>query len=317
MAEKSLRYIPEKIKRIKPVAIFPTREIPVSASAIRDWGQGAEEIGFEAALIYHHTAMTAEDDGNNHYTVADPHHQPFVLGTGLAYVTDKLDIMTGVVVAPLMQTPDLAASAAQVANLSGGRMHLGVGTGANAKEYAAYGKNFNRRGKKLEQQVNDLRDLWKGNFVDHSDNGEPINDPYVIRPLPEHEIPIWMGGWEPKVLERVARQADGWMPMGHPNDVEEGIDFLRDRLVENNRDPYAFPIMGAMGRRYSTDGSQKRSPTTPADWPGAIQAAFDMGLSHVAHGTMTHNHGENVDKHLAELQEWMDVFKSYQPPQDK
>jgi len=63
------------------------------------------------------------------------------------------------------------------------------------------------------------------------------------------------------------------------------------------------------------DGSEERSGTTPDDWPDAIEAAFDMGLSHVAHGTMTHDHGADVDKHLAELKEWMDVFKNFQPPQ--
>lgn len=315
--EKSFRYIPEKVKPIKPVAIFPTRELPVSASAIRDWGQGAEEIGFRGVLIYHHTARTKEPDGNNRYTVDDPFHQPFILSTSLAQETREMDLMTGVLVLPLLQTPNVAADAAQIANLSEGRMHLGVGVGANEKEYLAFGREFSTRGRRLEQQVQDLRDLWNGKLIDHTDDGTPLNDPYGIKPLPAHEIPIWMGGWAPQVLDRVARQADGWMPMGNPSDVEIRIDSLRDRLVENGRDPFAFPIMGAMGRRHSLNGSEERSATTPDDWPDAIQAAFDMGLSHVAHGTMVHGHGTDVDKHLAELQEWMAVFKDHQPRPDE
>lgn len=312
---ETLRYVPEKVKPIKPVAIFPTREIPVSASAIRDWGQGAEELGFEGALIYHHTARTEKPDGNNRYTVKDAFHQPFILSTALALGTQKLDLMTGVLVLPLLQTPNVAADAAQVANLSEGRLVLGVGVGANEKEYASFGRTdvFHRRGKRLEQQVNDLRTLWNGKLVDHTDEGELLAEPYGINPLPEKEIPIWMGGWDRRMLDRIARQGDGWMPMGNPSDVEKLIDYLRDRLVENGRDPFSFPIMGAMGRRHNLDGSEERRETTPDDWPGAIEAAFDMGLSHVAHGTMVHGHGGDVDKHLAELKEWMEVFQAHQP----
>lgn len=315
--KESLRYIPEKVKPIRPVAIFPTRELPVSKSAIRDWGQGAEEIGFGGALIYHHTARTETPDGNNKYTVKDPFHQPFVLGTALALGTQKLDLMTGILVAPLLQTPNIAADAAQVDLLSEGRLVLGVGVGANKNEYAAYDQDFTNRGKRLEQQVNDIRALWSGHLLDHTDKGKQLDEPYGINPLPDREIPIWMGGWKPPVLRRIARQADGWMPMGNPGDVEQNIDYLRDQLVKNGRDPFAFPILGAMGRRHNLDGSEERPETTPDDWPDAIKAAFDMGLSHVAHGTMVHGHGTDVDKHLAELKEWMDVFKNFQPPQEE
>lgn len=312
---EKLRYIPEHVKQMTPVAIFPIREIPDCASAIKDWGQGAEELGFGAALIYCHTARTMRTDGNNRYTVNDPFHAPYSLLTTLALVTQKMELMTGVLVLPMLQTPVVATEITQIANLSEGRMHLGVAIGSNEQEYASLGKKnvFHIRGKRLKQQVDDLRTLWNGNLVDHTDDGEKLADPYGINPLPRYEIPIWMGGWADPVLERIAHQADGWMPMGNPVDVSGRIDYLREQLVKNGRDPFAFPIMGAMGRTYSLDGSAKRPETTEADWSDAIQAAMYMGESHVAHGTMRHKHETNVHKHLTELQEWMDVFQDCQP----
>lgn len=312
---ENLRYIPNQVTKIKPVAIFPTREIPDCASAIRDWGQGAEELGFGAVLIYCHTARTMRPDGNNRYTVDDPFHAPPVVLTALAMATQKIDLMTGVLVLPLLQTPDVATNIAEIANLSEGRMLLGVGVGANDQEYAGFGKAnvFPIRGKRLKQQVDDLRTLWRGDLVDHSDDGKKLRDPYGINPLPRYKIPIWMGGWADPVLARIAKQADGWMPMGNPEDVADGIDYLRDQLVLNGKDPFAFPIMGAMGRTYSLDGSEERPATTKADWSNSIQAAIYMGESHVAHGTMQHGHGINVNEHLTELREWMGVFQDCQP----
>ena len=68
--------------------------------------------------------------------------------------------MTGVIILPQRQAVLVAEQAAEVDLLSGGRLRLGVGLGWNAVEYEALGEDFTTRGKRLEEQVELMRQLW-------------------------------------------------------------------------------------------------------------------------------------------------------------
>jgi alkanesulfonate monooxygenase SsuD/methylene tetrahydromethanopterin reductase-like flavin-dependent oxidoreductase (luciferase family) len=78
-----------------------------------------------------------------------------------------------------------------------------------------------------------------------------------VRPLP-----IWIGGGTGEhVLRRVARLADGWMPLLQPaEDPEKAMARLRALLVEAGRDPSS---LGLDARIRATGG--------PADWIAATQ----------------------------------------------
>jgi alkanesulfonate monooxygenase SsuD/methylene tetrahydromethanopterin reductase-like flavin-dependent oxidoreductase (luciferase family) len=100
-----------------------------------------------------------------------------------------------------------------VSILSGGRLRLGVGVGWNPAEYEALGADFHTRGQRQAEQIVVLRKLWTEPLVTFAGEWHSL-DRIVIAPLPPFPIPIWIGGGLGEVtLRRVARFADGWMPM--------------------------------------------------------------------------------------------------------
>ena len=118
-------------------AIFPQTEIGNDPDAIRDYAQAVEEMGYQHILAYDHVlgANTAARPGwSGPYTSATPFHEIFVLFGYLAAITQRVELVTGVVILPQRQTALVAKQAAAVDVLSGGRLRLGVGVGWNEVE---------------------------------------------------------------------------------------------------------------------------------------------------------------------------------------
>src|SRR6185503_13853562 len=100
--------------------------------------------------------------------------------------------------------------------LSSGRLRLGVGIGWNAVEYIALNENFHNRGRRVEEQVEVLRQLWTQPLVNFSGQWHTIPDA-GLNPLPlQRPIPIWFGGYADAALKRTARLGDGWLVYNPP-----------------------------------------------------------------------------------------------------
>src|SRR5690606_34184587 len=143
------------------------------------------------------------------YTFKDPFQEPFVLFGYLAGLTQRLELVTGILILPQRETALVAKQAAQVDVLSGGRLRLGVGIGWNEIEYEAMNFSFRNRGKRIEEQIEVLRRLWTEPLVKFDSQWHHINDA-GINPMPvQRPIPIWFGGGADVVLQRMARIGDG------------------------------------------------------------------------------------------------------------
>src|SRR5882672_6287282 len=143
--------------------VFPQTELGGDASAVRDYGQRVEELGFNHLLAYDHVvgADPAVHAGwSGPYDVHTTFHEPLVMFGYLAAVTRSVELVTGVIILPQRQTALVAKQAAEVDLLSGGRLRLGVGIGWNAVEYEALTKDFSNRGKRSAEQIELLRRFW-------------------------------------------------------------------------------------------------------------------------------------------------------------
>ena len=114
------------------------------------------------------------------------------------------------IILPQRQTALVAKQAAEVALLSRGRLRLGVGTGWNWVEYEALNESFASRGKRLDEQVELLRQLWSGQPIDFEGRYHRV-DRAGILPAPPAPIPIWFGGFTPPAIRRAARIGDGFL----------------------------------------------------------------------------------------------------------
>jgi alkanesulfonate monooxygenase SsuD/methylene tetrahydromethanopterin reductase-like flavin-dependent oxidoreductase (luciferase family) len=110
---------------------------------------------------------------------------------------------------PLRHPIAVAKDIATLDFLSGGRVIMAVGLGADETEAEAFHVPLKQRGSMTEEGVDILRKLWSGSQVSH--HGKHFQfDEVTITPRPANKIDIWIGGRSAPALQRVARIADGW-----------------------------------------------------------------------------------------------------------
>jgi probable F420-dependent oxidoreductase len=226
-------------------AVFPHLEIGSDPAVLRDWAQAAEDIGYSHVLAYDHV-LGAVHEGREPkllgpYTEASAFHEPFVLFGYFAACTTRIELVTGVIILPQRQTALVAKQAAEVDILSGGRLRLGVGTGWNHVEYESLGKDFSDRGRRQEEQIYLLRELWANPVIDYTGVDHRI-DRAGLLPLPGRQIPIWLGGFSDVAFRRAARMGDGFIFGGSSKDGLASLDRVRGYLDEAGRDIDAFGV---------------------------------------------------------------------------
>jgi len=275
-------------------AIFPQTEISNDPGAIRAYAQGVEGMGFAHLLAYDHVlgaGVANRPDWSGPYTSETAFHEIFVLFGFLAAVTERVELVTDVLVLPQRQTALVAKQAAEIDVLSGGRLRLGVGIGWNAVEYEALNEDFTNRGARSEEQIAVLRALWSEPVVDYIGRWHRIPEA-GIKPLPvQRPIPIWIGGTADAALRRIARIGDGWFPQQPPDDA------MRTRLEGLRADTVAA------GRPAAAVGIEARlslAQVPQAEWPGYAAAWRALGATHLGINTMGFGCA-SVDDHLAAL----------------
>ena len=258
--------------------VFPQTEIGNDPAVVAEWTRTAESLGFDHVIAFDHVlgANTASrPDWRGPYTSATPFHEPFVLFAFMASITTKLELVTAVIILPQRQTALVAKQAASLDVLSGGRLRLGVGTGWNAVEYEGLGENFHNRGKRSEEQIELLRALWANDAITYKGKWHSVTDAGV-NPLPaKRRIPVWLGGMDARVVERVGKTADGWFPQFRPGvDANEFLGRMRRAAESAGRDPKSIgvEVMAGGGR----DGCAKATD----HWRSTGDA------SHLAYNTM-------------------------------
>ena len=200
--------------------VFPQTELGGDVGAVRAYGRAVAELGYHHVLAYDHVlgadpAVHAPWAGP--YNIATTFHEPMVMFGYLAALTD-LELVTGVIILPQRQTALAAKQAAEVDLLTGGRFRFGVGVGWNPVEYEALGQRFDRRGRRLDEQIGLLRQLWTTPSVSFEGTFDVVTGA-GLAPMPiQQPIPIWVGGSSDAAYRRIGRLADGWFPQVRPGD---------------------------------------------------------------------------------------------------
>ncbi len=244
--------------------IFPQTEIEPDVAAIRDYAQAAEELGFAHIFIADHV-LGADTQFHTHPSLANysQHsvvHESMTMMGYLAAMTEKVHLVTGILILPQRQTVLVAKQAAEIDVLSGGRLRMGMGVGWNEVEFEALGQDFHNRGRRSVEQIEVLRALWTQEVVDFHGRWHNITHA-GLNPMPvQRPIPIWLGGGgtgdsdlNEVVLRRIGRIADGWCPNFSPDDAGRAVmDKVRGYAKEAGRGPAALGLDG----RLRTAGKQ-------------------------------------------------------------
>jgi probable F420-dependent oxidoreductase len=282
-------------------AVFPQTELGHDTGAIRTWGQEVERAGYQHALVYDHV-LGADPDvhtpWDRPYNVRTTFREPFVLFGYLAALT-SLELVTGVIILPQRQTALVAKQAAEVDLLTGGRFRLGVGIGWNQVEYQSLGKDFSNRGRRSDEQIALLRQLFTEQSVTFKGADEQVVGA-GISPLPvQRPIPIWIGGSSPRAYERIGRLADGWFPQVAPGPaLDEARGIVDQAARDAGRDPAGLGLEG----RVNFTGDLDAALASIEGWRAA-------GATHVTVNTMGAGLS-SVDNHLTVLG---DIARSLTP----
>lgn len=199
--------------------IFPQIEFGPDPGAIRAYAQTAQALGFSHILGFDHVlgADPARRPGwGSRYTHQHLFHEPFVLFGCFAAAAPGLELVTGVIILPQRQTALVAKQAAEIGILSGGNFRLGVGIGWNKVEYEALNENFHNRGRRCDEQIQLLRELWTNPVVNFESRYHTVVAA-GLNPLPvQQPIPIWIGGDSDAAAARVGRLGNGWIRTAGP-----------------------------------------------------------------------------------------------------
>lgn len=223
--------------------VYPQIELGGDPDAVRAIGRATEDLGYDYLLAYDHVVGAVHEEREpklwGPYNEHDPFHDPFVLFSYLAGMTERIEFATGVIILPQRQTALVAKQAADLDLLSGERLRLGVGVGWNYVEYDALGQDFTTRGKRANEQIDLLRKLWTGEVVDFEGRFDSIDRGNIL-PAPKRQIPIWIGGFSDPAYRRGATIGDGFMFAGNRKRVDESVARLEHFADEAGRDISGF-----------------------------------------------------------------------------
>jgi probable F420-dependent oxidoreductase len=279
----------------------------------------AEEIGYDSLWVTDRSLFPIEPavpyvataDGSLpdvYRTVLDP----LTALTFVAAQTSRIAVGTSVLNLPWYNPLLLARSLTAVDVVSKGRLRVGFGMGWSPDEYGAAGVDWHRRGKRADENLEALMAIWTTDPVEYESPDFTI-PPSVIGPKPVQSPhpPIYMAAYTEAAMARVARFADGWMPVGVPIDgMTAMLDAIRQMAEGHGRDPDSIELIVRANiwvtdeplgdDRFIFTGSmdQIRADVAGSRAAGAAELTFDVSFDPAV---------TTVEGFLAGLDTWREV----------
>ncbi|WP_152361041.1 LLM class flavin-dependent oxidoreductase [Microlunatus speluncae] len=203
----------------------------------------------------------AEQSGLDLVSFQDHPYQPAFLDawTLISYVagrTERITLTGNVFNLPLRPPSVLARSVASLDRLTGGRIELGLGSGAFWDAIEAMGGERRTPGeavRSVEEAIMIMRELWD----DTQRGGVRVRgrvyqvDGAKRGPAPAHRVQIWLGAYKPRMLELTGRLADGWLPSLsylQPGDLTRGNKIIDEAAIAAGREPRAVRRLLNLGQ---------------------------------------------------------------------
>jgi probable F420-dependent oxidoreductase len=219
-----------------------------------DWFAVSDHIVFPEKLS---SAYPYAKDGKPYWSSSTPWPDPWTAIAGMAAVTKRLSFLTNIYILPVRNPVLVAKQIGTVATMAGGRVALGIGTGWMKEEFDLLEQRYDARGKRMNEQVEILRALWKGGMVEH--HGEFYDFARLeMSPVPKDPVPILVGGLSDVAMKRAARIGDGWIAVQHSTaELRELLGKLHNLRKEFGTDGKPFETVVACTDAFDVDGFRR------------------------------------------------------------
>jgi probable F420-dependent oxidoreductase len=188
----------------------------------------AETLGFDSIWVSEHHGSS---DG----------YLPSLLPilAGIATATERVQLGTGVILAPFHHPLRLAEDAAVVDQLSDGRLILGLGLGWREEEFRMFGMPTKERVRRTSETVEILRKAWTGDRFSHEGRVFRFDDVRITpRPAQDPGPPIYLGGMVEASIKRAGKLGNGYIrSRGDLESTKQAIAWAEDGAREGGKDP--------------------------------------------------------------------------------
>jgi probable F420-dependent oxidoreductase len=195
-----------------------------------------------------------------------PQPEPLTQLAAMAGATERIKLLSAIVIAPLRPAGLLAKMGATLHAVSRGRFVLGVTASWQKDEYDALGVPFDQRGEVLDDTIAAVRALWTS--APASFHSKHVNFDGMFcspRPAPGERIPIWFGGkFTPRQIRRIVSLGDGWILYGGLRmslpQKKDAISTLRERFAVAGRDLSDLDICDGLSESGSVARAMEEIP---------------------------------------------------------
>ena len=195
--------------------------------------QHAEATGWDGAWYADHFMPNAADNSG-------PTSECWTTLAALAVAVPRIRIGSLVAGNTYRHPAVLAKMAANVQEISGGRLVLGLGAGWQENEHAAYGIEFSTVGGRLgrlEEACRVVKGLLGEERTHLAGRYYTLTDA-PLAPKPPAPVPLLIGGGgEKRTLRIAARYADEWNVWGTPELLRQKQEILDQHCHDLGRDP--------------------------------------------------------------------------------
>lgn len=222
-----------------------------------EWARRAEEHGFSSLATIDR--------------IVYPSHESLTTLAAAGAATERIGLMTKILIGPTRNPVGLAKQAASIDQISEGRFTLGLAAGSRSDDYAAVGRPFTRRGRDFDELLEVIHRVWRGEPV--SESGNPVGPP----PYNGERVRVLIGGTVDVAVDRTVKWAEGWTAGGgRPAMVGPMVERVRTAWAEAGRagEPYlvALTYFGLGDRESESSAYIRDYYAYLGDWAGAIDS---------------------------------------------
>ncbi len=301
----------------------PFRGPLATPSALRTIAAAADRLGYGVVSVSDHLLVPRQISPNYPYSDSGEFAwsadgstdcmEQFTLLSWLAAATEKVKLLTSVIVVPHRNPVFMAKSLATTDVLSEGRVIVGIGAGWMREEFEGLNlPDFDARGRVTDEYVTIMKRLWTEQWASYDGEFfrfvEVAADP---KPVQQPHPPVWVGGESMAALRRTVALGDGWYPFGtNPKfrmDSVEAFVARRDKLVamatDAGRDPSTIALayncaFHDESERTRPEGGRLAFTGSPQQRAEDITALADAGVTTM----MVNVTANDLDRMLARME---------------